>query len=213
MKPFPIRTLSTVLVVTGSLASAWAGTLTFDELPSQPVHGLGTQGVAFTFEVGGSPSADATYNVDPGLGTTAALDGSVLEGDASGQLRLQFSTPTPNLAFGVGLLAGVDLSPGVVVNLYDSSNVLLDSIALPTVGNAGLGISEAVFSWLGSPIASAWIDFEDQAGRFALDNLTFTSGREPIPEPGTVLAGVSVGTAALMQWIRRRRASKAPLAG
>lgn len=205
MKSAPARYLTVALLAAGGLVSASGATLTFDELPSQPVDGLSTQGVTFSFEVGGSPSLDASYNVDLGLGTTAAVSDSVLEGDASGRLGLTFATPTGSLSFGLALLAGADLAPGAVIDLYDSGNLLLDSISLNTLGNPGLGISEALFAWTGPPIASAWIDFEDQAGRFAIDNLTFDGGQDVVPEPGTVALGCGVSGLVVSHWVRRRR--------
>ena len=205
MNSAPIRTLAGLILLAASAGAARGATLTFDELPAQPVHGLSTQGVAFGFEVGGSPSADATYNVDLGLGTTGVLEDSVLEGDALGLLTLSFAAPTPDVSFGLALLTVADLTPGAVVGLYDAGNVLLDSIALNTLGNPGFGISEGLFAYLGVPVSTVRIAFEGAAGRFALDNLTFTGAPGVIPEPGTVLAGVAACAFVGTHLVRRSR--------
>src|SRR5690349_21431000 len=76
----------TLLMASMCLALALSGTaradaitLTFDELPNQPVHGLVFMGVTFSFSMNGMPSPDARFNaIGPGDG--AYIQGSVLEG-------------------------------------------------------------------------------------------------------------------------------------
>ena len=41
---------------------AWGETIFFDEVPTQPVHGLTVKGVTFDFRIGGVPSLDAIFN-------------------------------------------------------------------------------------------------------------------------------------------------------
>ncbi|MBL9138130.1 MAG: hypothetical protein JNK85_19840 [Verrucomicrobiales bacterium] len=184
---------------TTASASSW---LTFDELPSQPVNGLAIAGVTFGFEVGGIASDDATYNVDLGFGSTTFLSDPVLEGDATGVLRLIFAQPTAKLSFGLGLNSAADLAPAAIVELYDEGGLLLDSESVDTTGDLSLGISEGGFEWISAAGGASLvvIDFNDQASRFALDNLRF----EAVPEPGTFLAGALVAGLGLVAYRRRR---------
>lgn len=183
-----------------SLGSTLATTLVFDELPAQPADGLSIGGVTFGFEVSGVPSADATYNVDLGLGSTAHTTDPVLEGDATGVLTLTFAAPTDTLSFGLLLLGAADYTPGAVIELYDGL-VLVDTISLDTVADVVEPISEALFSWSDplAPIDRAVVDFDDSAGRFAMDNLAF------VPEPTPVLAALGLIGFGLAHHLRRRR--------
>ncbi|MCC7373981.1 MAG: hypothetical protein IT581_04955 [Verrucomicrobiales bacterium] len=186
-------------------ATASAGTwLTFGELPSQPVNGLTISGLTFAFEVGGNPSDDATYNVDLGIGTTTFLSDPVLEGDASGVLRIIFAKPTPTLSFGLGLNSAADFSPGATVDFYDENGLLLDSAALNTVGDSNLGLSEGEFIWASAAggASSVRIDLNDEAARFALDNLRF----QAVPEAGNLLGGAVAAGLGLTACLRRRSA-------
>lgn len=206
--PDIIRIQFLAILVFGTTAAS-ATTLLFDELPSQPVDGLSISGVTFGFEVGGSPSSDATYNVDLGIGPTAYLSDPVLEGDATGLLTLLFAAPTPQLSFGLGLLAGTDFMPGALVSLYDNSNALLDSIGINTLAN--MGISEGLFDYANPlGVSKAVIDFDDTAGRFALDNLTFgATAASPVPEGGSTLVHLGAalfGLAVLRAAYRGNRA-------
>jgi hypothetical protein len=150
-------------------------TLTFGELPFQPVDGLSFSGVTFGFEIGGVPSGDAVYNgLGPGV-TTYVQDPS-LEGSAFGTLTLQFDHPTTILRFGIARNCVCTLTPGVSVQLFSPGGQHSQGqISLPTTS---LGtFSEALFSYVGPAIQTAVITFPsaNDAGRFALDNLTFAS--------------------------------------
>jgi hypothetical protein len=74
----------TILLLTATRAQSTPITLQFNELPAQtPVNGVSVLGVTFGFQVGGLPSTDARYNVG-GPGNITFLQGTVLEGNASG---------------------------------------------------------------------------------------------------------------------------------
>lgn len=183
------------LITTGATRAA-VTTLDFTELPTQPVDGLSYMGVTFGFEVGGSPSTDALYNFF-GLGTITFVQDPSLEGDAAGILTLDFAQPTIQLDFGVALSTFDPLTPGFTVELFNAG---LSSLGVTPVNTSPLvSFTEGPFIYSGAPIGRAVIDFEDSAGRFALDNLTFN----PIPAPGALLLG-SIGVG-LVSWLRRRR--------
>jgi len=190
-----------VLMSTGA-ANAALTTLTFDELPTQSVDGLSYNGVTFGFDVGGNPSADATYNAI-GPGTLTYLQDPTLEGTTAGILSLDFATPTNLLQFGVALNSYNVETGGYVVNLYDPSYALISVLS----GNTSPLIvwSEDLFTYSGALISRATIGFNynnQTNGRFALDNLTINP-ESAVPAPGAVLLS-SFGLG-LVNWLRRRR--------
>jgi hypothetical protein len=180
-----------------------AVTLTFDELPTQPVNGLSYKGVTFGFTIGGSPSTDALYS-DVGPGAITFLQDRTLEGNAAGILTLDFAQPTDMLQFGVALNSFDPVTAAYSVQLFDASSAWLATLS----GNTYPLVvwSEDLFSYSGTPISRAVIGFNEQAaGRFALDNLTHDSvgGIDPVPAPGAILlSSIGVG---LVSWLKRRR--------
>jgi hypothetical protein len=189
-----------LLVLMSAGAANAAVTLTFDELPTQPVDGLSYMGVTFGFKVDGSPSTDAVYN-GIGPGNLTYLQDPTLEGTSAGILTLDFSAPTDLLEFGVALNSYFDTALAYVVKLYDSSYALSGTF----IGDTSPLVlwSEGLFTYSGAPVSRAVISFNEQAGsRFAIDNLTFNPGNT-IPAPGAVLLG-SIGLG-LVNWLRRRK--------
>ncbi len=186
-----------LFVLMSTVAANAAFTLTFDELPTQPVDGLSYSGVTFGFKVGGSPSTDAVYN-GIGPGTLTYLQDPTLEGTTAGILTLDFSTPTDQLEFGIALNSYYDVTMAYAVRLYDSSYTPIGTF---TGDTSPLVLwSEGQFTYSGTRIRRAVIGFNDQAAnRFAIDNLTIN----PIPAPGAILLG-SIGLG-LVNWLRRRR--------
>jgi hypothetical protein len=169
---------------TSVVGTAGAITLTFDEVPFQSVDGLTVQGVTFDFKIDGTDSSDAFYNSFGPLGLTT-IEGASLEGDSTGILTLQFAVPTPILRFGAALNTGDALSPGFRVELFNASDESLGITPVDTTPAAGaLGFSEAWFDHSGTPIVRAVVDFADDPGRFAMDNLTY------VPEPTTLAIAV-----------------------
>lgn len=189
-------------LISGGISQA-ALTLNFCELPPQPVDGLHYMGVTFSFTVGGIPSTDATYNYD-GPGITTYVQDPSLEGDATGILTLDFAQLTDQLEFGVALSTYDPLTPGFSVELFDED---LRSLGATQVDTTPLVVwTEGQFVYKNEePISQVIIDFEDSAGRFALDNLTFNAVRplHSVPSPGALLFG-SMGVA-LVSWLRRNR--------
>lgn len=180
--------VSLVLLLLGAwcAAGASATTLTFDELPFQPVNGLSYQGVTFGFTVGGADSNDAFYR-SFGPGQLATVQDPSLAGDAAGVLTFDFQRPTATLQFGVALNTADALSPGYSVELFDASLASLGVIPVDMPAPADpLGFSEALFSYDGAPVARAVIDFADGLSSFGLDNLTY----QQIPEPSALILTV-----------------------
>jgi hypothetical protein len=186
--------MKNILLMAAALAAAapaCAVTLTFNELATQPVQGLSTSGVSFGFTIGTQTSQDAVYN-RTGPAGSGVVSGAALEGDARGVLTLTFSSPTPELSFGVALTAPSNLTPGLTVQLLGPGAEAIGTQVLNT--NAAGTFSEGAFDFSGALLSSAVIDFNDAVltspFRFAIDNLTFQSGASL---PGT---GTGTGTGA-----------------
>lgn len=189
------------LLLLGMLSSAQATTLTMDELPFQPIDGLTFSGVTFSFSVSGIPDLDANYS-SGGPGATTYVQDPSIEGNSSGILGLDFANPTADLGFGVALSTFASLSPGFTVELFDAALVSLGTFPINT--DPLISYTEGQFTYLGAPVLRAVIDFDDGAGRFAFDNLTFSS--TSVPEPAS-LALLGIGLAGLGA-MRRRRSPK-----
>lgn len=177
--------MKNILLIAAALAAAapaCAVTLTFDELPTQPVQGLTTNGIGFGFTVGAQTSQDAVYN-RPGPTGSRFVSGAVLEGDARGELTLTFPSPTPVLNFGVALTSPANLAPGLTVRLLGPGAQAIGTQSLNTAAAGAL--SEGAFNFSGALLSSAVIDFNKERlaspFRFAIDNLTI--------QPGTSLTG------------------------
>src|SRR6476659_3507480 len=112
--------LLAAMALLGLTVNARAITLTFGELPFQPIDNLSYNGVTFDFKISGIDSLDANYN-SGGPGSTTFVQDPSLEGNSSGVLRMDFATPTPVLDFGVAESTNAALTPGFVVNLFDAS--------------------------------------------------------------------------------------------
>jgi hypothetical protein len=197
------RTLAyaAVIVLIGT-ATARATTLTFGEIPFQPVDGLSFRGVTFDFKIGGLNSGDAFYN-SYGPGTLTTVDDPSLTGRSTGILTLDFDVATAILRFGAVLNSGDPLSPGFAVELFDADLQSLGTTAVDTLPAGGaLGFSEALFEYSGTPVGRAVIDFADDPGNFAIDNLVF------VPEPSTRCLWLLASTLILPPLCRRPVLSK-----
>jgi hypothetical protein len=149
-------------------------TLTFDELPFQPVDGLSFGGVTFGFQIGGVPSTDANY-ASAGPGSITFIDDPSLEGNAEGVLTLTFDKPTTVLEFGVARSCTCVLSPGVAVELFKPGAAGHSRGVMTVTTTPIISFSEALFSYSGPAIKTAVLTFPSAglATRFVIDNLKF----------------------------------------
>lgn len=172
----------TMLVSLEAALAMQVTTLTFEELPFQPVDGLSFRGVSFDFKIDDTASTDAFY-ASFGPGSLSTVSDPSLTGNSTGILTLDFALPTEILEFGVALNTANPLMPGFEVELFDMA---LQSLGMTPVNTetaiGALGFSEAPFTYEGVPIRRAVIDFADAPSSFALDNLTYQ-----IPEPSTLV--------------------------
>jgi hypothetical protein len=176
------RTLTAVLIislllVTGSntFAAARCTSLTFDELPFQPVNRVSINGVTFGFQINGVPSTDAFYGAF-GPGSITYIQDPSLEGNTAGTLTLEFAKPVKTIEFGLALSTFETLTPAAQVTLYNpGGKKIRDVIALNTTSL--VSFTEGQFRYSGKPVRRVVITFNSAAAfRFAFDNLTFCSG-------------------------------------
>ncbi len=168
----------TIALALVSLTSQ-ATLLTMDEVPTQAVDGLSVSGVTFEFTVAGINSTDADYN-SGGPGDSTYLQGAMMEGNSAGILGMTFDVATSNLSFGLALSLQTPLIPGAVVELFDINMQSIGTFNLDTTPL--VSFTEGQFNYSGVDILRATVDFDDNAGRFAFDNLAFNQ----IPEPGAL---------------------------
>ncbi len=152
-------------------------TLTFDELPFQPVDGLSFQGVNFSFEIGGVPSSDAHYN-SFGPGWVTHVQDPSLEGSAFGTLSLEFDKPTTIIEFGVTQSCGGPSIPdAVTVTLHRLGKGFVRETVDLTLDPL-VSFVEGQYAYRGPAAKTMVVDFTDSCGRFAFDNLVYHEGEE-----------------------------------
>ena len=174
-----IRKITCLLACLISLCSQLkATTITFDEIPFQSVNGLSFERVDYSFQIAGTDSDDAFY-ASFGPGNLTEISDPSLTGNSAGILTLDFELPTPILEFGVAVNTADSLDPGFSVELFDSNMNSMGTTDVETiaVGNS-ISFSESKFSYSGSAVSKAIIDFADAQGSFAFDNLVYE-----VPEP------------------------------
>ncbi len=193
---------------------AQAVTLTFDELPSQPIDDLSFMGVTFDFKVDGVDSNSARLTgSDLEIPGTAYIQWPAIDGEAAGILTLDFTTPISMLEFGVGLSTFSTLTPGFAVELFDPALTSLGITVVNTSGQVGSLFASAggLFSYTGVPVKRAVVDFNENfdtfapdGPRFALDNLTFTNST-PIPEPASITGLLALGAFGAGSLLKRKQ--------
>lgn len=203
IRKLSLAVVSAVCLAFAIVGAAKAETLTFDELGvPTPVDGLTVKGVTFDFKINGVDSTDAIYNstfppeFPPNLFVN--LQQPILEGNAKGILTLDFAAPISALQFAAGVETFGSATPGLTVELFDSG---LKSLGITPVNTSRLAaLSEGLFSYSGSPVLRAVLDFnETQLGfnptidpRFSLDNLSYTAATS-VPEPSSFVGLLALG--------------------
>ena len=174
----------------GAISPITPTTLTFGELPLQPVNGLSYKGVTFGYSVNGVASTAADYN-SSGPGVTAYTSDPSLVGNTAGALlTFTFAHLTPTLQFGVALSTSATVTSGATVTLFDAiGNVISSSSVL--VSPLGFTFSSGLFSYSG-PIAVGRVTLSfnsTAAAAFAVDNLTYST----LPDQDFYSLPVNVG--------------------
>lgn len=166
-------------------------TVTFDEVPFQPVDGLTVGEVTYGFTINGVPSTDADYaSFGPNL--VNFLQDPVLEGNATGVLSLDFSTPVDSIQFGLARSIQAPVTNGVEVRLFDSAGNPAGTFPLNLT--TPVSFAEVQFSYSGLPVQRMEIDLTvatpAQAGtRFAIDNLIYNTVDAVATPSATVFGG------------------------
>jgi hypothetical protein len=198
-----------ILLLTPNFVKAELISLTFDELPRQPVHNLNYNGVIFEFTENGLPSLDAEYNVSVGPSQPMAyISLPWLEGPAYHSiLSLTFETPINYLKFGFALNTdpGVSVSDAVGVSLFDTNMTNLgvfyedaESILWSAEGeflyNDNIAIKKASIDFNENYTYHAW------EHSFGVDNLEFNT--VPIPSAIWLLGSAFIGLVGFRRKIR-----------
>lgn len=171
-------------------------TVTFDEVPMQPVDGLTVGEVTYGFTVNGAASTDANYaSFGPNL--VNFLQDPVLEGTASGILSLDFSTPVDSIQFGLARSIQAPVTNGVEVRLFDTAGNPAGTFPLDLITPVSFG--EVQFTYTGLPVQRMEVDLTvasaAQGGtRFAVDNLIYNTAMAVATPSATVIGGTGNDT-------------------
>ncbi|HEX8098531.1 MAG TPA: Calx-beta domain-containing protein [Pyrinomonadaceae bacterium] len=174
---------SLVLIFCAGLAHAQTETITFDELPTQPVNGVIVKGVSFRYQVNGADSTSCTFNDEGPTGNSLYISNPCLVGKTAGVLTMTFATPTPTLHMGLALDLRIVVRQAFTIQLYDASSNLIGTYSVDAVLPPGVPQPENEFNYSGEPVSRAVITFKGST-LFAVDNLTF--GRPQVVSPPTV---------------------------
>jgi len=171
-------------------------TVTFDEVPMQPVDGLTVAEVTYGFTVNGAASTDANYaSFGPNL--VNFLQDPVLEGTASGILSLDFSTPVDSIQFGLARSIQAPVTNGVEVRLFDTAGNPAGTFPLDLI--TPVSFAEVQFSYTGLPVQRMEIDLTVSSAvqggnRFAIDNLIYNTAMAVATPSATVVGGTGNDT-------------------
>jgi hypothetical protein len=171
-----IQNLDASGAVLGHAAAAPVSTETiaFSEVTPRPADGAVIKGVTFDYKIGGVDSTAAGIGLSTGPGATNNLSPPLLEGPAFGILAMDFAEPVVALEFGFALSNTISTPSALTVQLFDESNVLVETITV--AGAPDPTFTGGKFSYSGDAISRAVVDFNESiAGAFALDNVVFST--------------------------------------
>jgi hypothetical protein len=180
--------ISLLLLLCATTAMATTVTLTMNEVPLQPIHGLTVtkDGVSFTFS---EPTLSTLYN-SAGPGTVTFVQDPSIMGLPPRPFQVSFSVPVDFIQFGVALLIFPPPAPPVSVTLSNGS-VLTFNLTLVDP------FPEGQFTYSGVPVTGFTLTPPPAAIAVAFDNLTVNTVTATVPEPSSVsllVFGLLAGT-------------------
>jgi hypothetical protein len=199
-----------LLISAASLANAAFATdlttITFDELPQQPLNGVSIKGVAFEFTGSDAQTPVALFGATRlSFADSKLLSAPWIEAPAISGLTMRFAQPTPSLSFALGFNGGAPKSPGYTVNLF-SGATQIGSVPVSTAigGTSPFSLNEGQFNYNdpSRPLTSITVTFpQPPAGDiFVVDNIAL------VPEP-SVTGLLILGTISVAGIYRRRKVS------
>ncbi|HUS35466.1 MAG TPA: hypothetical protein VM680_08965 [Verrucomicrobiae bacterium] len=179
-------------------------TVTFDELPEQPLNGTSVKGVTFEF-TGSTPRMEVALFGATRLSFAESklLNAPWIEAPTVSGLTMRFAQPTPFLSFDLGYAGGAPLTPGYTVNLF-SGATQIGSTAVNTAigGTSPFSFNEGKFTYNdpSRPLTSATLTLAQPppSDIFVVDNVAF------VPEP-SITAFIVLGAYAILGSRRRAK--------
>jgi hypothetical protein len=191
--------ISVALLGTLLCAPASAALITFSELSNRPADGVSLFGVTFDFKISGVDSTDARFNAG-GPGVTTYTSDPGLEGNLAGVLAMDFSSSVGFLQFGTAISVNLP-NDALTVRLFDGNTLVSTTIMDLALG--GYSFPSGQFTYNGSGIDRAELDFNVSSGRFLVDNVRFDS----VPDSGSSGMSLVVGVLFLFALRLRRRSA------
>ena len=148
------------LRVLGNIGGTASGIVGLGALEGQAIDGAAAGGVHFDFSIAGAASTDAFVESNS---QSPALGGTIIRGNATGTLTLNFDRPTKTLRFDLGFAheegeappkggAGgdEDATPSGFIQLFDASGNLIENYTLGTNAHVDSLFTAGRFTYNGS---------------------------------------------------------------
>ena len=141
---------------------------------AQPIDGLASEGVTYSYTVGGNPSTAGMYGWYA-AGPGDFYDPPMFESNGTGTLSITFDQPTDIVEFAVIISSTGFVAGGATVEVYGPNGKLRDTYVLDL--DSSPFYSGAWFSYTKNAVKEVRIT-NNVAFEYAVDNITFHQGEE-----------------------------------
>ena len=146
----------------------------FTEESAQSIDGLSSEGVSYTYTVGGTSSTAGRYGTS-GAGTGDYYAPPMFESNGNGVLCVTFDKPTQYVSMALILSTTVSTTGGFTVDVYGPNGKLRGSYDVDT--EPAPFWSSAEFEYDKNAVKKVCITKNaNNAGEYAVDNITFHAG-------------------------------------